>query len=236
MQLDFSNQISPIPEKTNQDTDERISNTEDRDASKVSGPSTLGFCQYCSFGKKHRGRTWYDIANIGDFGYLKFISKMEKLNPNCKPHVEAALLSEHLHGPWVMQQENLDNVWFEKWFTNGDLQGPRMKYKMCPDCSRLKNELSFIKDSSLCSQCRINLKNHESQFVPSYYESSYQPYYYKVDEMNRVQQSVNRYRPNSTYAPRKSRITEYKPNYPPRPPPTYSAKNAYSKSSFCPLD
>lgn len=217
MQLDFSNQISPVSEKNEEPYPNPnptcVPPTDDREAPKVSPPPTLGFCQYCNFGKKHRGRTWYDIANIGDFGYLKFISKLEKLNPNCKPHVDVALLSEHVHGPWIMQQENIDNVWFEKWFTNGDLQGPRMKYKMCPDCSRLKNEQSFVSDSSLCFQCRKNFKQQQEQFIPS----SYEPYYYKMQEMNRSQQSVNR--PPPPNAPRKSRITEYKPSYYPVPAP-----------------
>lgn len=125
----------------------------------------FGFAQWCNFGK-HKGNTFYDIANAGDFGYLKWLLKRYsptndsiKLNENCKDHIIAALQSEnHPWLTWAKFQSELDEYGSYtidyKCEGRGDLfTGPSITMYQCGQCGKHKNSELFNQDY-ICSLCQ----------------------------------------------------------------------------------
>ena len=126
-----------------------------------------GFYQWCS-GKKYKGKTFYDIANEGDFGYLKWILKPKKpfkdgqvykLHPTCTDHVQAALTTEGSNAKWEKKTEEqfqIKYTWYEANEGNDHFKGPVIVMWYCTNCSKHKNKDCFVNQYSPCKMCWKN--------------------------------------------------------------------------------
>lgn len=120
-----------------------------------------GFYQYCSFGK-HKGCTFYDIANKGDYKYLEwclksFDSDGFKINATCKPHIEAALKTKGNAAQWERKDNKVQNydqcsVWYEAILDQNIIQGPYILMEKCLACKKFKNATMY-KAEYICDTC-----------------------------------------------------------------------------------
>lgn len=136
-------------------------------------PFQGGYYQYINFGK-HSGKTFYDLANEQEFKYLQWCNlqaknKLKKkkdgpstfqINPNCIPHIQAALRTQHNPGTWVKEIMPLDirNHYIVQYKTDTGILGPSIKYIECVQCKQKKNkensqEINPRLNLFLCSKC-----------------------------------------------------------------------------------
>lgn len=138
----------------------------------VSPNRGFGFQQYINFGK-HKGKTYYDVANAGDYKYLKWCLQSGQaavkdprsffISDTCMPHIRSALLTENLNvTPWTKQisQENNDGRCICV-YTAQDMKEPDSSYsspdiemKRCPNCNIIKTYLLFdLGNHDKCRKC-----------------------------------------------------------------------------------
>lgn len=128
---------------------------------------SYGYYQWCNFGK-HKGKSYYDIANTGDFKYLSWLARSDKLNETCLEHVMCALKSESSQGKWEKQQkiddDNKDND-ILIYYSDGTNNGPFIICHKCLICQRNKNKKCFSKNMEICDTCikvRSQLNNNNN--------------------------------------------------------------------------
>src|SRR5690348_1094413 len=93
--------------------------------------------QYITFGKSYKGKTFYDVANSGDFKYLKWCINETKRNMNkantfklsasALRHCGSALLLEQTPGEWRFVNNNNHC----EYTTDQGLRSPMMIYEEC---------------------------------------------------------------------------------------------------------
>lgn len=150
----------------------------------ISPQRGFGFQQYINFGK-HKGKTYYDVANAGDYLYLKWCLKSNEtsvkdprsffISDTCMPHIRSALLTENVNNtPWTKQISEEDNngrcicV-----YTSKDLkdesksyEGPDIEMKRCPKCNMIKTYLLFdLGNHNLCRKCYTQENNRMDKQV-----------------------------------------------------------------------
>lgn len=116
--------------------------------------------QYINFGK-YKSKTFYDVANLKDFKYLKWCINMSKLNknkpgefklnPTCIQHCGAALLTENTPGEWMFQKEQKEQNARAEYLTPEGLCGPRMTYSNCTRCGESRNTETM--KNNICYKC-----------------------------------------------------------------------------------
>lgn len=128
----------------------------------------FGFHQWCNFGSKHKGRSVYDIANAGDFEYLKFLQKANTqkkqnffLTDDFLNHVNQAAQTRGTNSKWERVTCDPDDEGISKMYyvtTIGDrrIESTPIIYGTCRECKKSRN-ICLIKDS-LCSVCYQNKK------------------------------------------------------------------------------
>lgn len=117
----------------------------------------LGYHDQANFGK-YKGKSFYDIANDGDFRYLKWLLSMNKfiLNPNCRPHVLTALLTEGTNAKWTKEEDVSENIKKHQWTVKlGEEQtvSPTITKMQCLDCNYFKNVEVVNTDTKICNAC-----------------------------------------------------------------------------------
>jgi hypothetical protein len=146
----------------------------------VAGFSGLGFHQYLNFGKfkppKGERRTWYDLANMGEFNYLRWLLKQKtarrpkiQIRQDCFPHIEAALQSENGQSPWTktnIVEGKRAFLMYTAFNTAGHpIQSPRIEVKHCKGCDMTKCEYMFTQDESICDTCLKNIPGASTEEV-----------------------------------------------------------------------
>lgn len=138
----------------------------------VSPNRGFGYQQYINFGK-HKGKTYYDVANAGDYKYLKWCLQSNQasvkdprsffISDTCMPHIRSSLLTENLNvTPWTKQisQENNDGRCICV-YTAEDLKdqdktysSPEIEMKRCAGCNIIKSYLLFdLGNHDMCRKC-----------------------------------------------------------------------------------
>lgn len=123
-----------------------------------------GFHQWCNFGNKHKSETVYDIANQGDFSYLKWLLKPMKSDQKFKisksmlPHINAALrIKDTPDDKWQMDWIDLGNGQFKlQYKTEQGICAPSIDYRLCTGCGKKKISNMFDENNSRCSTCSKN--------------------------------------------------------------------------------
>lgn len=144
-----------------------------------------GCNEFVNFGK-HKNKTWYDIANAGDYKYLKWClnyNPNDKRNANgqfksffiddsCFPHISAALQNEKSRSPWVQtfSEPNEEGRCLMKYTSMDDysvIEGPDIEMKKCPSCNYTKSYLLFnLGNHDLCRYCYTKQNIETSNQVP----------------------------------------------------------------------
>jgi hypothetical protein len=141
----------------------------------------FGFHQYINFGKKHKSKTFYDVATSGDFGYLRWCLNYDPydrktktmstffISEPCFAHIRAALQTEHSKEPWKPIYSPPDetgkmNLKYVSKNAEGEvIAGPDIEMKQCPGCGRIKNYFLFdVADHDICRVCFFQ-KQQESK-------------------------------------------------------------------------
>lgn len=145
----------------------------------------FGFQQYINFGK-HKGKTYYDVANSGDYQYLKWCLKSNQasakdprsffISDTCMPHIRSSLLTENVAiTPWTKQVSEEDHdgrcicVYTAQDMKEEDktFQGPDIEMKRCPRCKTIKTYLLFdLGDHDMCRKCYMMKHNNIEEQVP----------------------------------------------------------------------
>jgi len=167
----------------------------------------FGYSQYINFGK-HKGKTWYEVANAGDYGYLKWCLRNDLrsapdpqsffISDTCLPHIRTALLTETNDAtPWSEEYSDPNpqgrvslkyvacstkdpNKWFES---------EPIEMKRCRGCNQLKTLNTFESHQVYCRKC---------QFAQSQQQMKIR----KIDATEFKKGAVSSYKPkNNTYMP-----------------------------------
>lgn len=131
----------------------------------------FGFQQYLNFGK-HKGKTYYDIANAGDYKYLNWCSSNDYLNAKdprsffisdtCLPHINAAMRTQSIKStPWTKVFSEPDengkiilNFTAMNEETQEQISSPDIEMKKCLGCGMVKSYILFnLGNHDLCRKC-----------------------------------------------------------------------------------
>ena len=128
----------------------------------------VGFHQYLNFGKfkppKGESRTFYDLANMGEYQYLKWLLSQRtskraktKVRDNCFPHIEAALQNENGQSKWekrtIVENERLYTIYVALNQGGYEVESPKIEMRQCKGCQRIKGAYVFTKNSLVCDVC-----------------------------------------------------------------------------------
>jgi len=140
----------------------------------------FGSFQNINYGKEWKNKTYYDVANAGNYGYLRWCLRntfQRAPDPerffiadSCLPHIHTALLRENLKAtPWMESYTEPDNT--GKMILNykcydedkhEDIKSPDIEMKRCPNCKKILNYFCFsVGDHEKCKKC---FYNSNSQF------------------------------------------------------------------------
>jgi len=145
--------------------------------SQAAPPSGFGWNQYINFGK-HKGKTYYDLSNIGDYKYLDWCLRNDAIhakNPTdfyisdtCIDHIRACLsVDGYKTTPWTKEFSEPDengkiilryvcrdiDPMVDKTFT-----GPPIEMKKCPNCNQIKTFSLFnVEDGVYCRKCYVEM-------------------------------------------------------------------------------
>jgi hypothetical protein len=125
--------------------------------------NTFGNLEYMNFGK-YKGQTVYEVANIGDKGYLQWVSKKIKLREDSSNHLQCVLDHWDKKGQWIEETGTVDNVTQTQYvkmdMTNNEktAEGPKISKLNCVGCDRPKTENQFESGSPICKYCAMTLK------------------------------------------------------------------------------
>lgn len=127
-----------------------------------------GFHQYLNFGKfkppHGQRRTYYDLANMGEYGYLKwclaqFDAKRPKIKirSTCLHHIAASLQNENGQGPWVKKNVVEGNRAFMLYTAfnqaGKEVMGPKIEIRYCKACDQSKCSYMFTQQDQICDTC-----------------------------------------------------------------------------------
>lgn len=179
----------------------------------VSPARGFGFQQYINFGK-HKGKTYYDVANAGDYKYLKWCYKSGKdsvkdsrsffISDTCMPHIFSALSSENINiTPWTKQISEEDDhgrclcfYTAQDVTTHKEYQGPEIQMQRCSLCNMIKSLGVFQDEQNVCKKCWFTRETQVNKVA-------------KMDQDEFVKGSKQSYKPRP---------------YVPKPPPLYKQK------------
>lgn len=171
----------------------------------VTNPEGYGYYQYCSFGK-HKGDTYYDIANKGDFKYLEWCEKALtgekwKINNSCEPHIKAALMNKNRGGVWMKHHEKFPGqrtgeLWYEVIFDHElqedekSIEGPKIMTQECFGCHHYKNQKMFG-NPFVCDTCVK--KESQIKLIPEQTEDEQEQIIKDLQEALRYKTSQKKY-------------------------------------------
>lgn len=153
-------------------------NSDHSNASKLPPDFELGFHQYLNFGKfkppKGQRRTYYDLANMGEYGYLKWCLKQctlkrpqIRIRKECHPHIEAALQNENGQSLWTPKNISEGRTLFKVYTAfnqaGQEVSGPRIEYRLCRVCNQVRGFYMFTQETIICDTC---LKSPETSQAP----------------------------------------------------------------------
>ena len=128
----------------------------------------LGYHATANFGK-YKGQTFYDIANIGDFKYLKWLLQNGKfqMHPSCKPHILTALFAEGTESKWEISiKEDKPKkmyrtfVWTTKLPESEHItESPPVVKAMCQRCNYYKNKEVMDENLLICQKCKPEINS-----------------------------------------------------------------------------
>lgn len=199
-----------------------------------------GFHQYINFGKKHKKKTYYDVATEGDFNYLRWClsydphhTKNKKfasfyISEQCFPHIKAALQTEKSKHPWFPvyspadQEGNLTMHYTSQDEQGQPINGPDIDMKFCLSCNKIKNYFLFeLGNHDICRVCFIRRQTQAEQkrnnFNYKYNQSVEEPASYKPTH----NVNYNKFHfPNKSVAPPVAAYSE-------APPPGYNNNQGF---------
>lgn len=131
----------------------------------------FGWNQYINFGK-HKGKTYYDLSNEGDYKYLSWCLRNDinsakdptsfYIADSCIPHIRAALNVEGIKKTnWVKEYTEPDEngkislhyVCLDQ-DRNQNIKSPEIEMKLCPKCGLPKTASLFNQGEGIyCSKC-----------------------------------------------------------------------------------
>lgn len=119
--------------------------------------------QYLNFGK-HKGKTVYEVANLGDLGYLNWLGKSEKMRPNCMIHIKSVLENQEKPGTWIQEEtpdtdpnsSNTNVFYLKKDIQTNKVvaQSPTIQIATCLGCQEKKSLSNFSNGVKLCHWCQ----------------------------------------------------------------------------------
>lgn len=154
----------------------------------------FGYYQYCNFGKKHKNVTYYDIANKGDYAYLRWCinyNPVDKktgqrsqfyISDTCFPHIRAAMGNEKSKVPWnkIYSEPDAEGKMVMKYVSqneNGEeIAGPDIEMKYCIGCSKIKSLLLFTEGNH--EVCRVCYHKRQTMIFKRQQEKSNEENYY----------------------------------------------------------
>lgn len=132
----------------------------------------FGYEHMINFGKTYKDRTYYDVANEGNYSYLRWCLRSDINNakkPNefyisstCIPHINAALSTEGCKAiPWRPSYSEPDengkmilNYISYNEESKKDIIGPDIEMKRCPSCKKILSYFCFeCGDHEICKKC-----------------------------------------------------------------------------------
>lgn len=142
---------------------------------------TYGSYERVNFGK-HKGSTWFDIANSGDYGYLNWCLNGQKLklDSTCKEFIQTALMTQGSNAKWTLKkgpvkdQPLVTNHWYETHLYGKLLKSPDIWKYECTMCHRVKNVSNCSLDQKMCKSCIWEL-GKELQLQPDISNSDMPP-------------------------------------------------------------
>lgn len=157
------------------------------------GKSIKGFgsFQNINYGKEWKNKTYYDVANAGNYGYLRWCLRntMERapdperffIADSCLPHIHTALLRENIKAtPWMESYTEPDDT--GKMILNykchdedkhEDIKSPDIEMKRCPSCKKILNYFCFSAgDHEKCKKCFYANSQFHIQSNPNNYNNS----------------------------------------------------------------
>lgn len=134
-----------------------------------------GNSQYVNFGKyKLFNLTWYDIANKGDFQYLKWCASTDKIQieASAKPHLFTAMQSQmDPSAKWEEKREEKENktmIHYVATINKELVVGPEIVRIKCIQCYHIKFTEQFKMSPNICNDCYTH---HSVVSAKSYLDS-----------------------------------------------------------------
>lgn len=133
--------------------------------------------QFINFGK-HKGKTFYDVANDGDFSYLSWLKRPGgiKLRPSCYPHLNASLQLKKARMDandqtliWARQVSERDEngksiVYFEYKTKNEQIKSPSIFLQLCKLCNVSRSKECFNRAPDICDKCCVVVSSEDPNF------------------------------------------------------------------------
>jgi hypothetical protein len=113
--------------------------------------------------------TWYDLANKGEFGYIDWCLKTDKiqLHATTIPHAQTALLSKQdPNAKWTKSvsrsstEKGVQIVTYTAKVNGEDIVGPEIRELECNNCQVFKNTEHYNVSKDTCTDC---MKKYTSQ-------------------------------------------------------------------------
>lgn len=153
---------------------------------------TLGFCQWCNFGKFCKKTvenpnppriTFYDLANKGKHQYLEWLLKVNdnpekwkfKVNETCIPHIKSALETKGILANWCLETtRNMDEqgkvindgvtiLYYTCNIYGKEVVGPEIIMRICVMCNRSRNQAGMIQKENGWICNYCDMQNNEQK-------------------------------------------------------------------------
>ena len=124
----------------------------------------FGDCQWINFGKYKR-KTVYDVANEGDYDYLRYLKRVEKkpkatfyLSKEFIEHLNCALTTmASPQSKWDKECTNNKDgscsILYVTMIDNEKVQSPEVKLVKCSLCDKLSYINRINQDTGICRRC-----------------------------------------------------------------------------------
>lgn len=117
----------------------------------------------CNFGK-HKGKSWYDIANSRNFGYLEWIMNNIAVDPLCLDHINSVIetkfdLIQNNNLNWKKEEVPIDNGNIKRTYKlemdEKTFESPVLELRYCVSCNYLNalNHYTLDQEQKICNRC-----------------------------------------------------------------------------------
>jgi len=116
----------------------------------------LGWHDMVNFGK-HKGKSWYDLANEKQYQYIEWCLKKQMLLDHAAFHAKLALLTKGKKCIWQKSEtmEDDQKIIMYSCMVNGEqYESLPVKQKICLACKEWKTLDSFKVDQVHCKKCQ----------------------------------------------------------------------------------